>query len=79
MQKYCLGQEILDVGGPLMWQAHVPMDQQRPWDLRGAFLFVDIVRMHQRYCMKFVQSDKFKQYVHNVQTNLVIVDYFLQV
>lgn len=78
-QKCCLGQKIQDAGISLIWQMNVPLDHQRPWDLRGSLLFLDILKIHHQYCKEFVQSKEFKQYLHDVQADLVIVDHFIQV
>lgn len=57
---------------------NMPMDHSRPWDLRGSFIFLDILRMHFQYCEEFVQSEEFKAYLKTKQTSLVVVDHFIQ-
>lgn len=57
---------------------NVPVDHSRPWDLRGSFLFLDILRMHFQHCGNFVRSNEFKSYLKTKQTDLVVVDHFVQ-
>lgn len=59
---------------------NIPLDLGRPWDLRGGFLFLDILKLHFHYCGAFVKSSMFKDYLLRPRNaDLLIIDHFIQV
>ncbi|KAI6241335.1 Glucuronosyltransferase [Aphelenchoides fujianensis] len=65
------GRRIEKLGGPLIWETNVPTDLRRPLDLRGTFLFYNILELHHRFCGEFVQSPVFKRYLEEKRADLV--------
>ena len=66
-------------GNSLLWEMLVPFDLSRPWDFRGAYLFLEILQRSQRECSALLKSGEFYKFASQKDFDLVVVDHFIQV
>lgn len=66
-------------GGSLVWQTTIPVDLDRPWDLRGSRFFLKILQRNQRLCGELLNSSEYQAFLGGVKVDLVVIDHFTQV
>ncbi|CAJ0596117.1 unnamed protein product [Cylicocyclus nassatus] len=72
------GLKVMRTAGSLLWEQNVPTDFDRPWDLRGSFLFFKMLERHQTFCEKMLEDPRFLQYMRARRADIVLLDHFLQ-
>lgn len=63
----------------MLWHTIIPIDYDKPWDMRGLKFLAKIIKRNYKLCKKFLSSPKFKEFITLKKIDLVIVDYFLNV
>uniref|UniRef100_A0AC35TX55 Glucuronosyltransferase n=1 Tax=Rhabditophanes sp. KR3021 TaxID=114890 RepID=A0AC35TX55_9BILA len=66
-------------GISLFWEQSIPVDLNRPWDMRGALYFFRILENNRKYCLELQQSKQYKYLLESSdQFDLIVLDHFLQ-
>uniref|UniRef100_A0AAF5CV62 glucuronosyltransferase n=1 Tax=Strongyloides stercoralis TaxID=6248 RepID=A0AAF5CV62_STRER len=72
-------QAMISNGISLFWEMNIPFDLTRPWDFRGAFYFLDILKNNRKYCIELMNSEQYKDLIKSSSNfDLIVIDHFLQ-
>uniref|UniRef100_A0A0K0FLN9 glucuronosyltransferase n=1 Tax=Strongyloides venezuelensis TaxID=75913 RepID=A0A0K0FLN9_STRVS len=72
-------QALISTGVSLFWELNIPFDLTRPWDLRGALYFIEILKNNRKYCMELKNSKQYKFLLESSDKfDLLVIDHFLQ-
>uniref|UniRef100_A0A0N5CDF9 glucuronosyltransferase n=1 Tax=Strongyloides papillosus TaxID=174720 RepID=A0A0N5CDF9_STREA len=72
-------QALISTGVSLFWELNIPFDLTRPWDLRGALYFIEILKNNRKYCMELKNSKQYKFLLESSSKfDLIVIDHFLQ-
>lgn len=57
----------------------MPVDYDKPWDMRGLKFLAKVISRNHELCKKFLNSTQFKKFINFSKIDLIVVDHFLQV
>ncbi|KAK5975151.1 hypothetical protein GCK32_011542 [Trichostrongylus colubriformis] len=72
------GMEVMRTAGSLMWEQNVPIDLDRPWDLRGPFIFYKMLEQHQTHCERMLDDQRLLQFLRTQKIDVIVLDHLLQ-